>query len=131
MNITNLLALRNHLETLKPEQFDMTTWHCGTAACIAGHAATLDPALWEQVEAVLNKPGSHLAEVQGLVQLGAALFLGLDRATANTLFCPEDEGGNMDHEDIRLIEAVNSIDALLNGGHSGLKSYWSIDGDEW
>lgn len=41
-NIKNLLALADHLDALPPERFDMENY-CGTACCIAGHAAALSP----------------------------------------------------------------------------------------
>ena len=46
MNIENVLKLAEHMESLKPEEYDQRYIshprpECGTPACIAGHAAWL------------------------------------------------------------------------------------------
>lgn len=40
MNVENAEKLAAYLDTVPPEQFDMSTW-CGTAFCIAGHVNVL------------------------------------------------------------------------------------------
>lgn len=41
MNKERLKTLANHLRTVKPQNFDLYYWSCGTTACAVGHACTI------------------------------------------------------------------------------------------
>ena len=41
MNKERLGILANHLRTVAPDQFGLSTWECGTVACAVGHATRL------------------------------------------------------------------------------------------
>lgn len=41
MRSDRLLKLAAYLDTLPPEKFDLSTWHCGTTGCAVGHACTM------------------------------------------------------------------------------------------
>jgi hypothetical protein len=38
-----LKALRTTMSSVKPEEFDMTYWNCGTVSCICGHQELVEP----------------------------------------------------------------------------------------
>lgn len=110
LNRHNLQLLINHLEKIRPDNFDMDTWvlgpalysimradrqhvqtmvnqmettgGCGTTACIAGHAAII---------------GFALGEIGGFnygtVADNARDWLGLDDDQADKLFLPESRTG--------------------------------------
>lgn len=48
MTTPNVALLNQTLAYIEahPQEWDQTTWHCGTTACFAGHAALLDGAEW-------------------------------------------------------------------------------------
>lgn len=74
--MSNLDILIAHLETIKPEQFDMAEW-CGTACCIAGHAIALSGKQWD-----------HSVDDQLPPSRIAANWLDIDYGTAQQLFIP-------------------------------------------
>jgi hypothetical protein len=72
MNIDNMLALADLLDSVPPENFDMLEWHvvrqrCGTVACIGGWATDL-----------AGMPEGGRSD--------AVRFLGIDRYPADDLF---------------------------------------------
>lgn len=73
MNTYNAHMLADHLAKQTPETFNLSYW-CGTACCIAGHAAMLSGA------GKLKDPSAVFST--------ASDWLDIDRSTASELFEP-------------------------------------------
>ena len=79
MNKANILKLADHIENLKPEEYDQSVFahDCGAPACIAGHAVFLAES-WDQV--------SEDEESEHLTPCLASCWLGLQMPEAHELF---------------------------------------------
>jgi hypothetical protein len=92
MNKERLKRLANYLDTVKPEEFNLKDWKCGTVACAVGHACSIPE---------FSAAGLKLEFVHGINRwtpiLGddesweaVKLFFGIDDADARWLFCMHD-----------------------------------------
>lgn len=77
-----------------PEEWDQATWHCGTAACFAGHALRLSGCQLERIGingAIVAAGPAHLVGVE--VEYAAYEVLGVpgqaDEAGDDWLFDPD------------------------------------------
>jgi hypothetical protein len=136
MNVERLRQVRDHLETLPPQQFNMSDWifhsnlvgydkdgrplkeaSCGTSACIAGWACILNP-----IEAEREHGGQkvQVAIVGGVWECEerARELLGLDEHTAKALFTPHNVFGQgvSDLHEIDLPWAIRCLDHLIATG---------------
>ena len=101
VGLRRLLKLADHLDTVPPETFDMSTWWCGTRGCAMGHAAQM-PA-FRRLGLRLEASVSFDEEVTVGVVLedeqdygAAAVLFGLTRGEAKDLFCPSTYGAAAD-----------------------------------
>jgi hypothetical protein len=91
--MANIEALKKTRDFIKanPDQHDQESWHCGTSACIAGHASLLhgaylrqgryDPEMWANGRPVHTS--GYAAEVLGLTGRQASyLFYCMDNDVA-------------------------------------------------
>ncbi len=89
MNIERLQHLITILQNVKPETFDLSTWHCGTVACAVGHAC-LDPVFLRQGLSLTAVRGSHSLKRPNYGPMAGweavELFFGLDQCQAAHLF---------------------------------------------
>lgn len=125
MNLKNMRKLRTHLRSRKnPMAFDMTTWFrhnkrrlktatgicnavekhpCGTAACLAGHAALL---AWQSGDVSKWHKNVDIENV-------AAEWLGLDYVVANELFMGRWPGEYKYLSDITKPQAIAELTRLI------------------
>lgn len=93
----NVPLLRQTLAYIEahPEEWNQTTWRCGTSACFAGHAAILDGGAWadEESACVTARADDLPDDVFGaaialrvLVEDRAQRILGLTDRQADYLF---------------------------------------------
>lgn len=127
LNRDNLQLLINHLEKIKPDNFDMQAWligpakyadseslngmlqqmettgGCGTTGCIAGHAAML-----AAVFSGKKVREMHLYGVDDFYQIWkiAENWLGLDSEQAHRLFLPENRQGDTRQASIPKVLSV-------------------------
>jgi len=91
MNKERLIILADYLQTLPPENLDMHSWTCGTAACAVGHACTLPEFKAEgfslHTDSVCNYPALKLTFHETLTGWNAVVkFFSLNRRAAYYLF---------------------------------------------
>lgn len=133
MDKKRMFQLADHIEQLEyaqgavgvdgdPVAFNMNNF-CGSACCIAGWANFLFPDKEEY--------GLEDLSLDGRVQAGAELKLGLDPDTAGELFMPsdgpffdEDYEVLIPYEDITPKQAANAIRLVANGEH--VKDAWRV-----
>ena len=92
MNAERLLRLADHLETVPPETFDLSTWKCSSFACAVGHAADI-PKFAAAGFSVYNLPCYN-----GKTGRAAVFkFFGIGAETFKRLFLAESYGGASNH----------------------------------
>jgi hypothetical protein len=98
-HLKRLLRLADHLDTVKNEDFDLTTWHrnrgsCGTVACAVGHACTI-PSF--RRAGLFLKPVDdyyHVSDAEPSLKGCSSVmetlreFFGIDDTTIDQLFMP-------------------------------------------
>lgn len=88
---------------------DMTGRHCGTVACIAGHAHVL------KTRADFEDMGKYQSDWGGSeVEENAMEYLGIDSSKAPSLFYGYGSGGSMD--DITPEQAIRTLERLRDTG---------------
>ena len=91
VGLRRLLKLADHLDTVPPETFDMSTWWCGTKGCAMGHAAQM-PAFRRLGLLVTSYTDFYEGVIVGVTFEGetdfnaAAAFFGLKWGEAVALF---------------------------------------------
>lgn len=124
----NKLAIENLIEVLQSDRrtrFDMRTWSCGSAACIAGHAVIY-----------LNKDGTKKSafrrwwerkkwwksEYSIAIEMSAKTILGLDYKKTRELFTPTAGQLRLEYEEITSDHAILVLRHILATG----KVDWSV-----
>lgn len=76
------------LDPILPENFDMRSWSCGTAACAAGQMRG-DPWFEDQGLTFEHDSGDHYPKYEGEFAFEAcSMFFGLEDYETDRLFCP-------------------------------------------
>jgi len=115
MLVNRLAELEQHLRSLPPEapRFDISTWleqtHCGSCACIAGHAILL----FRPDRAKTTSPMSLARDL-----------LGLTYPEADALFCPKGMGDDQFDKAVTAEHGADAVRALINGGTQGVRDFW-------
>lgn len=89
--LRRLAHLADALEASPPPSFRLDTWHCGTACCAGGFAATLPEFMEEGLRLVteVNVYAVRVPCYYGALGMQAMMdFFGLDADEANSLFYP-------------------------------------------
>jgi hypothetical protein len=79
VNRERIKRLAEYIESLEESEFDMSTWYCGTAACIAGYAILLFGSEEDKNELVFNGGTKNLSVI-------AQNLLEIDESRAHKLF---------------------------------------------
>lgn len=88
MNKERLQQMVTMLRRLPPEQFNLSVWHCGTAACAVGHACS-DPVFVSQ--GLSLKHGYDVPAYEGELSWDAVQkFFDLPEGQASHLFYDEE-----------------------------------------
>ena len=109
-DIERLKHLSDILKNVKPKNFDLSNWHCGTTACAVGHAC-MDPVFNKQGLRFL-KSYPYTPTYKGIYSWGAVEeFFGLSEEQAEHLFA----AGEYSMEDWGNPEAVRErIEELIS-----------------
>lgn len=106
----SIAQLRTALEYIKahPDEWDQSTWFCGTTACLAGHIALLDG--WEPTDDYQPGLGYHVinGDTVDAVDAVAADILGISRIEGGVLWDSRNTLAQLEHHTLRL-EADRAI----------------------